>query len=82
MPEALSFYRESEKKSNLQTIGIASIAGVLYGLLSVTAEQEERIKTLPVYSAYQLPLQNAKGERYFIPGLDTPGDPRHPIRTG
>lgn len=77
--EAIEFKRRSEKRSNMQTVGISS-SSTLYGLRAVSPQDEQRIMQLPAYALYRKPLQNATGQPYFMPGLDTPGDPNHPMR--
>lgn len=77
--EAIEFKRRSEKRSNMQTVGLVSSA-TLFGFRAVSAQDEARILQLPGYGLYRLPLQNSAGLSYFMPGVDTPGDPNHPIR--
>lgn len=77
--EALDFQRRAQARSTNNLNGYTTHS-MQYGLRAVAPEHEQRVLAYPAYALYRRPLQDDQGRAYFMPGLDTPGDPNHPIR--
>jgi len=77
--EALDFKRRAEARSTNNLNGYTSHS-MQYGLRAVAPEHEQRILKMAAYALHRRPLQDDQGRAYFMPGLDTPGDPNHPLR--
>lgn len=77
--EALEYYRKAEHRMNLRSVGYKTISLMIAGV-AISAQSEQRMLELPVFTKYQTKLQDESGKRFFTADAHPLDDPNFIIR--